>query len=90
MEKKNPNAGWELDIKSNWWVLILLLPSIFLLVKFFIAPCYDFLKEFEFFGIVEMPMRFTALLLDYIPAWFLIPTLLFLFFKTLRSMIYIK
>lgn len=90
MEKKNPNAGWELDIKSNWWVLILLLPSMFLLIKFFIVPCYDFLKEFEFFGIVEIPMGFTALLLDYIPAWILIPTLLFLFFKTLRSMIYFK
>lgn len=90
MEKKNPNAGWELDIKSNWWVLILLLPSMFLLIKFFIVPCYDFLKEFEFFGIVEIPMGFTVLLLDYIPAWILIPTLLFLFFKTLRSMIYFK
>lgn len=93
MEKKNPNAGWELDIESNWWVLILLLPSMFLLIKFFIVPCYDFLKEFEFFGIfliAEITEKFTLLLLDYIPVWILLPKLLFLFFKTLRSMLYIK
>lgn len=90
MEKKNPNAGWELDGIPHWCVIILLTPSIFLFAKFYIMPCYDFLKEFEFFGIVEIPMGFTALLLDYIPAWILIPTLLFLFFKTLHSIIYIK
>lgn len=90
MEKKNVNAGWELDGMPDWVVLILLSPSMFLLGKFFIVPCYDWLKELGFIGIAEISKDFTALLLDYIPAWILIPTLLFLFFKTLRSMFLIE
>lgn len=103
MTNKNVNKGWELELidesseKINWWLLILLLPSLFppmfLLGKFFIVPCYDFVKEFDGFMefiefVYEIQRNFAALLLDYIPVWILLPTLILCFICTLNSILF--